>query len=123
MVQRFDLRISSLLGVKGGACLDLNQSKDIIKVLGCLQKKGIRSIRDSNEKCLLNSIAAVAFDKEIKEEHGLLYDKVIKDGKIYHKYYKRINTQGIEFPSDENDIYSLARQNPTYRITLYMQVG
>ena len=74
MVQRFDLRISSLLGVKGGASLDLNQTKDIIKVLGCLQKKGIRSIRDSNEKCLLNAISAVAFDKEIRKEYGLLYD-------------------------------------------------
>ena len=109
--------------MKGGASIDLNQTKDIIKVLGALQRKGIRSIRDASEKCLLNAVCAIAYDKEIRKEHGGLYDQVVKDGKTYHKYHNKIKTEGISFPADETDIYALAKQNPKLRITIYMQVG
>ena len=192
LIQRLDLRITSMSGIKGGNHLDLNQNRDIIKgdqkkclgpkfenglltrtvcpsrlsfsqlsvlrgtpnwekdgflgqmilvqrllsnfgqghffdhpfkVLGGLQKKGIRSIRDSTNMCLLNSVAAVVYDEEIRQEHGLNYSQVIRKGETYHKYHSRIKTEGVTFPSDETDIYLLAKQNPNYRITVYMQVS
>ena len=117
------MRVTSLAGIRGGACLDVAATKDVVKVLGHLQGKGVRGIKDSTDKCLLNSIAAILYDEKIKKKHGLNYREAVKKGKTYWPYHRFIKHENINFPADQNDIYDLARQNPGMRITVFFQFG